>query len=230
MLAAHCRRTFGLATSLLVSVVACAVGGDDSNSGLSGGPGGVSNGSVGQPTAGEDDTGATPGSTGDSENDGTETGGPATAAASDTGGDANSTGSEGGGEASTSASGDGVDPTGSESTGEVDVGVQPGSGEYSHCLSNAACNVGSCLALGNPVNDGFCAVTCAGAGNPAPCGPAPAGSPLSPTCYGADNAMGGATYICALDCSNDQPCPAQMICVSVPQAAAAGGGNVDLCT
>ncbi|MBL4686691.1 MAG: hypothetical protein JKY37_18990 [Nannocystaceae bacterium] len=217
---------------MIVSVVACAVGGDDSTSGLSGGPGGVSIGSVGPASTGEDDTGPTTGEAtgGDSGEDSTDTGGPATAAGPDTGGDVDPTGSEDEGEVSTSGSGDGVDPTGSESTGEVDVGVQPAFGEYSHCLSNAACNVGSCLALGNPVSDGFCAVTCAGAGNPAPCGAAPVGSPLSPTCYGADNAMGGATYICALDCSNDQPCPAQMTCVSVPQAAAAGGGNVDFCT
>ncbi len=85
------------------------------------------------------------------------------------------------------------------------------------------------MTLGVPVSDGFCALTCGAGGNPSPCGDAPVGSPLSPTCYGADNGVGGAVYVCALGCAGDQPCPEGMECFSVPQAAAAGGGNVEFC-
>ncbi|MEM6995912.1 MAG: hypothetical protein AAF721_35705, partial [Myxococcota bacterium] len=173
-------------------------------------------------TVGESDSGGTssPGDAGSGEA-GDDEGGTTGAAVDDDAGSEE-------GDAGTSSGGG--DPTaGGSSTGDVEAGTQPAFGEYSHCLSNAACNVGSCMTLGNPVSDGFCALTCGAGGNPAPCGAPPLGSPLSTTCYGADNGAGGAAYVCALGCEDDQPCPDGMECFSVPQAAAAGGGNVEFC-
>ena len=196
----------------------------DGTTGLSGGPGGFpgdddDDGETGpaETTGGSDsgDTGSAPVTS-----DGTDAAddAPAETGAVDVGDDSTGDGSTGS-----------LEDTGAASTGEVDVGTQPNFGEYSHCLSNAECNVGSCMTFGMPVSDGYCALTCNGA-NPAPCGDPPPNSPLSTTCYGADNGMGGAIYVCALDCSNDQPCPEGMDCFTVPQAAAAGGGTVDLCS
>lgn len=223
----------------VISTVGCSVGADDGGSGLSGGPGGL----PADGGANDDDGGASGDSGSDSPTTGGITEGETGAVDPSTGLGPDSTdgGDDQDDDAETTVSvddegqvtdtGDTDDGGESSSTGavDVDVGTQPNVGEYSHCLSNAMCNVGSCMTLGNPVSDGFCSLTCSGVGNPAPCGPAPVGSPLSPTCYGADNGMGGAVYVCALGCADDQPCPAGMECFSVPQAAAAGGGTLDFC-
>ena len=196
----------------------------DGATGLSGGAGGF-------PGGDDDDDADTEAETSGGSSDG-GTGAPGTSEGTDAGDDAPATGDTGAvdaGDESGDSGTSGAEDTGAGSTGDVDVGVQPAAGEYSHCLSNAQCNVGSCMTFGMPVSDGYCALTCNGA-NPAPCGDPPLGSPLSTTCYGADNGMGGAIYVCALDCSNDQPCPEGMECFTVPQAAAAGGGTVDLCS
>lgn len=200
----------------------CVVSSGDGATGLSGGVGGFpgdddddadAETEASPTTGGSEDTGS-PSMT----SDGTDAADDAPAETGAVGDDSTDGGSTGA-----------LEDAGAASTGEVDVGTQPNFGEYSHCLSNAECNVGSCMTFGMPVSDGYCALTCNGA-NPSPCGDPPPASPLSPTCYGADNGMGGAVYVCALDCSNDQPCPEGMECFTVPQAAAAGGGTVDLCS
>ena len=92
------------------------------------------------------------------------------------------------------------------STGPGDVGPQPGSGMWAHCLDATDCIAPFGCLTDDTMTDGFCTMLCEPAGNPAACGAGPLGTTV--TCTTAS----GGESICALDCMSGQPCPTGMVC------------------
>jgi hypothetical protein len=92
-------------------------------------------------------------------------------------------------------------------------GMQPVDGMYSDCLMAAQCvGLNTCVTIldanGDPT-DGFCSNN-ACADPVADCDPTPAGDTV-PICM-ALTLNGEPDTVCALDCSNDVPCPGEMTC------------------
>lgn len=100
----------------------------------------------------------------------------------------------------------------STSTTGGQQGGQPDSGMYSHCtLDNNTCSGAANICI-HIETDGFCSDD--GCVDPdVDCDPVPVDSNAPAMCVEALDPNMNSVFLCALDCSNGQTCPAGMVCV-----------------